>query len=228
MEESLTDGLEKKIKNAFGDMLLAILFSLIRPIATMTEIIFRRHIGERYFTHWSFIVGLSLIAASAMPHGVVNNAQETVAIYSAIAWGVIFILCYILHRVEIISRYRKNLRWHSYNYGLPRIPFSNIVIEKIITLALGGVLVYLGYIGVGGLIFLSGMISITLRIREVQEFRNRMLDTIDAQIEHDNLDKAILENLPPQQTEGLRAHMPKSMSKEGREKFVKPKNRPKY
>lgn len=222
MEESLTDGLEKKLKSVFGDVLLALVFSFIRPIATLTEVFFRKQMGERYFNAWNYFAGFILISAVRSPYAVVTRGQIPVANILAFAWGIAFAVCIYLHKEEVKNRYRDGIRWHSYCYGLPRIEKLPAAIERAIPIVIGVMFIVFRFMGIGGLLVLSGMISITLRTREVQEFRNRMLDKIDAQIEHDNLEKTILENLPPQQTEGLRAPVPGNMSKEAREQFVNP------
>ena len=58
MSETFLDNLDKKANSFLSNAFLAIVASLVRPIATLTEIFFRKQMGERYFTAWNILGGL--------------------------------------------------------------------------------------------------------------------------------------------------------------------------
>jgi len=225
MSESIGDNLEAKFKGALTDSLLAILVSLVRPIATLTEIIFRKDMGERYFNGWNIVVGLLAIIVFRSPFWSNHRGiYQTITNIIAVVWVIALLVYAYLNRQRIIERYGKSHRWHSYNYGIPRYEELPVVVEKALPIAVGLLLVLVcGITGMGGLLFFSGVISLFLRNYEARLFYERMLDQIDSQIEHDNLNKAVVEQFPPQQTEGLVAHVPRYVGKELRSQLVRPR-----
>ena len=114
---------------------------------------------------------------------------------------------------EKYNRYKKGQVWHSYNYGLPWINKFGMLFEKGLPLGLGVALVYFGYKSIGALLVLSVMVSLWLRYREIQLFREQMLDHIDSRIEHENFSKAFNEGRPPKETEGVMVHPPRGWVK---------------
>lgn len=218
--ETLTDNFEKKIQNAFVNGFLSILIKLIRPIATLTEIFFRKQIGERYLTAWNLVAGLGLIAFAATPMWVNDYNFEKAAYIIAAIWGLGLFVHFILHTREVAKRYQNNQRWHSYNYGLPRYEIIHESLEKIIPIAIGILAIFLHFFGLGLLLIASGVISLQLRYYEKRDFQNRLLDAIDAEIANDNFAKAINDRLPPEQTEGYRAHPNRNMPEGFTKKFV--------
>ncbi len=217
MSESIFDNMEKRLNSALTNALLATLASLIRPIATLTEIFFRKEMGERYFTAWNVIGGLMMIGFVRMPvWGFDDRDVRTMTNIFAGIWAVCLILYSYANRQEMIKRYSKGKAWHSYNCGIPSFEKVGIIFEKIIPAVLGIVMYYFGVKSIGGLLVFSVMASLWLRYREAQLFREQMFNAIDSRIEQENLQKAIVENLPPQQTEGLMAYVPKYMGDEMR------------
>ena len=223
--EALSGNIENKIKNAITDLLWKAPVYLVRPAATLTEVFFRKSFGERYFSYWNIMAGTAIIAAGSLPFWTKDENLVNINYIVGAVWMLCLVVLFRLHQVEVIKRYKNNLRWHSYNSGIPRIAKLPYIIEKILPLILSGVLFYFGLWGLGVLLVVSTIASVWLQAHAKQLFYNRLLDTIDGQIEQENLQKAMLDQRPPQETEGYRAYPNKNMPKKSMEKFVKTVNK---
>ncbi|HSW01041.1 MAG TPA: hypothetical protein VLI39_12765 [Sedimentisphaerales bacterium] len=222
MSESISDDIETKLRGAVVNGLLAILVGLVRPIATLTEVFFRKRMGERYFSGWNIIVGFAFIFCFRSPLWLgKGHSLGLVTNIIAAAWAAGMFFCVYLDRKETIERYEKGARWHSYCYGVPRWAEVPVYAEKVIPLAVGILLMVVGLIGMGGLLFLSGGVSLLLRYHEARLAHDRMLDMIDAQIEHEHFAEAVMESRPTEQLEGLRVSLPKRIGPDFRQKYVR-------
>ena len=238
MSNSLLDRFENKLKDAVVQGALAILVMLVRPIATLTEVFFRKNMGERYFTMsctvggflliWTFCTPYGHIIESMTqtssreffggprPHGVVWSGHDLVLLGILITWSIALALLHRFHELEVRERYNKETRWHSGNCGLQRIPMP-YALEKGLPIAAGLITIILGAWGPGILLIASGLTSLALRAHETQQFYGRMLDIIDGQIEQEHMAKAIQERLSPDKVDGLQAPLPAYVSSKYRE-----------
>jgi hypothetical protein len=138
-----------------------------------------------------------------------------------------FGLAWWREREAVRTRYRDGIVWHSYSHGSS--PFDQQIPEVyqgLIVLACGIVLALLGAYRLGGLLIVSGYLSMQMRAFEITRLHHQVLDAIDARIESENLSKAIMQRSRPQDTEGFSAPLPAYVSDKFREKFaqtVKPK-----
>lgn len=237
VNESISDRLEDKLKSAVINAMLSIVMACVRPIATLTEVFFRKDMGERYFTAWNVFVGWVLLAGIGVLQRFLLapgrydyygrfypkdewGATEWAPYIALGVWALLFTLLANEQRHAVIRRYNKGIRWHSGNCGIRRLPLP-YVIEKGIPFVVGIALALaLRLYMLGGLMVLSGIVSIALRYYEALKFRERLLDIIDGQIEQENLAKVVKDRLKPEQTEGLQAPLPAYVSDEFREQFV--------
>lgn len=222
MSESIGNDIERRLKGALGNGLLGILVGLVRPIATLTEVFFRKQMGERYFSGWNLVVGIALILffRSSIWLGK-GHSLELLTNIIAVAWALSLVYYGGLNWNETGERYHKGLRWHSLCYGIPRWAKVPVYAEKAIPLAVGILLMVVGLIGMGGLLFLSGGVSLFLRYHEARLAHERMLDMLDGQIEHEHFAQAVMESRPTEQLEGLRVSLPKRIGPDFREKYVR-------
>lgn len=237
--ESIGDKIEEKLKNAVVHGLLAILVMMIRPVATLTEVFFRKDMGERYFTAWNLMAGWLLLLVFGAPYDKMiglsvggrydmygnyqrsSGSADSAWFIAPLVWLAALTFCAYLHEQAVIRRYKEGVRWHSANVGIPRIEDLPYVFEKGIPFLAGILMIWLLQLhGLGALMILSGLVSILLRMHEARLFRERMLDIIDSQIEQDNLAKAVKERLSPEKSEGVQAPLPTYVSDKYREKFA--------
>ena len=160
MSESFFDNIEKKSNSFLTDALLVTLTSLVHPIATLTEIFFRKQMGERYFTAWNVIGGLIAIYVFRLPAWGFDNEKARFIINAiAIIWGTCLCLYYMINYKEKTDRYRNGESWHSYNCGIPHINKYTLWFEKGIPAIVGVIFYWLGVKSLGALLVLSVMVS---------------------------------------------------------------------
>jgi hypothetical protein len=212
------------IKQAVG----AFLVFLVKPLAATTEAVFRKEFGERYFTAWDVFAGAGLIVFSsilALPLAALVAAVTGLPwllfalpnlLFGAI-WLVTFLVFSFMHLGRIRERTAQGILWHSYCCGCSRVsekwqPFYPVV--------LGIVLCVCQLYGPGVLMIASGFISLLMRVREAALFYARVLDTIDARIENEQLSDAVLKRSDPKATSGFVAPLPAYVSRKHRAKFL--------
>jgi len=227
------DNLQRKgftlIKQMIGDLLL----SLVRPLAVLTETLHRRDFGERYFTAWSVFVGASLLFVAAIlpvflkfgPNSLQFmrwwSGSDWLTLLIGLAWLARFIQVARRERNALRQRYRDGVVWHSHSYGTSSLDdLVPLVYQGYLAVALGVVLMFMGFYGLGILMFFSGFYSAQMRAHEMRRFHHQVLDAMDAQIESKNLSQAIMERSRPQDTEGFAARLPAYVSDKFRERFV--------
>jgi hypothetical protein len=231
--------INERMVNVAIDMLLGLLAALVRPLAVVTEVVFRKQMGERYFHVIHSMAGAVLIFLSGIPfwhtdfalyalsHPAVafqyyNRWPAGAALTMYVAWGwlaAFYVFCF-LHGRAIKARYRAGLRWHSYCYGIPRFAGLPVILERILPLAAAAALIYYGAYSPAVLLVISTYISYMTRVREAAQFQGRVLDAVDMQIEAENLSNAVLQRLTPEQAEGVVAPLPAYVSDKCRELFV--------
>ena len=226
---------EKVILTILSWLILA--FS--RPFALLTQGIFRKDIGERYFTGFNAILGLVLLvgltygsASMASGMGYYNSppfvmrmhasTRNTLAWVIGIGWIVCFAACTGLHFWKIRQRYQSSppALWHSRCLGLPRVPLLYEKVQWVIQIAL---IVLTGWMG---LLLYSIALLFSLLVWSTQDaiakamLQWEMLDRIDARIEMEYRDKAIEERLSPQRAAGLNVSLPSYVSDEMRRTII--------
>jgi uncharacterized protein YqgC (DUF456 family) len=227
-----------KITDAMIHAVLALLVMLIRPVATLTEIFFRKDMGERYFTSWNAIAGYWILAFASIPLGMpwpgrggydelgiyrtaTSSTSKEAWLFIAFAWSAALTVCTFLQYQSVKKRYVEGGRWHSRNVGVPRYPSLSIYIEKALPIVAGVAIMWWFQIyGFGLLLIVSGVVSILLRLYEAHMFRERVMDVIDGQIEQEYLGKAVMERSKPGEVDGLQAPLPAYVSQKFRQKFI--------
>jgi hypothetical protein len=203
---------------------LSLLVSLVRPMATVTEVFFRKQMGERYFSVLNIMAGVPLILLFGIPVWALFDSSwgfgAWLNLLLSLAWTGAFNFYAFKSLQAVKVRYQEGVRWHSYNYGIPRYPALHPALERIIPLGVTLLLILCGAYGLAVLLVLSTYLSYMGRVIAANRFFARVLDAIDQQIEADNLSKAVLERLQPEQAEGLMTPMPAYVSTMHREKFV--------
>ncbi len=213
--------------------------TLCRPLALLTEAIFRKDMGERYFTRNAAATGLVVLAAATAPFfltkspaGASSYAARLAAEaaspenpswvkWAGFGWIGLFLLASILHQQSVRHRYKSGARWHSGNSGVPRVPILTVPVQYVAIISMAALAYFAGLKLFALLLVLSLLCSaITERIAAVR-FWNSVLDMIDAEIESENLGKAVTHRLSPARSEGLETRVPAYVSKEWREKFAK-------
>lgn len=217
-------------------MLKDLLLSFVRPLATMTEVLYRRDLGERYFALWNVIVGVFWLILASIPltpfrHFTYDyydapvsrrwNFAATFNIVVGVLWLIAFLWACWRERQSLHRRYREGIVWHSYSHGTSflddRIPETY---HGFIVLGFGALIAYLGAYVPGGLLIVSGYLSNQMRANEMTRFHHQVLDALDARIESENLSTAIMQRSRPQNTEGFTAPLPAYVSVKFRERFI--------
>jgi hypothetical protein len=132
------------------------------------------------------------------------------------SWIGLVALASLDHRRRIRARYRLGTRWHSMCMGVPRLPGLTDYAQYAAT---AGIAVAAWY---ANLPMFAGLLAASLWAGWMQDefaakaFWNRVLDAVDAQIDAENLGKAVEARLKPAQAEGAFAYVPAYVSPEGR------------
>lgn len=217
-------------KNLIGKFFL----SLIRPAATLTEVLYRNELGERYFTLWNVIGGIPLLVAASIPVEAIRwaagQADYENTLHAKASWILggmwLFVFCYRSWFTfkATRERYEQQRLWHSYSTGIGVIELDNEIppqLQPLIPVVAGVVLLVGHFYGLGVLAIFSGYISLQSRAIEAALFYTKVLDAIDGQIEQEQLSKAVLQRRNPQETDGFIAPIPTYVSTAHREKFLK-------
>jgi hypothetical protein len=210
--------------------------SLVRPMATLTEVIYRQELGERYFTRWNGTVGVVLLTLATLPRSFYSRSwNRGFPVFSTTGWqtadwitlgvGVVWLLLFASawgrHQKTLRNRYNQGIMWHSYCRGVcpldDRIPITK---HGLILALFGGGAMWLGIWGPGILLVISGYVSMQLRGIEQALMHNQILNAIDKRIESENLSQAVMRFSNPKSTEGFSAPLPAYVSDKFREKFA--------
>lgn len=221
-------GLNSKGLAIVQDMFLAFLVSLIRPIATVTEKLYRRQMGERYFTRWNVCIGVPLIIAACLPLSILRgrgldwmewSITDWVSVTIGCVWLAVFVWESVAHFRDVRKRYREKRVWHSYCYGVgfDTRPSDIAACCVIAGIAAGWFHLY----GIMLLLVFSGGFSVQMRAFEMRKMRKAFLDTIDQHIEQVSFADAVRERLAPGQANGLVAPLPAYIPAEPRDRFVR-------
>lgn len=213
----------QQVANTIQTIVLEVFNLFARPFVLVTRVLFHTELGERYFNEMQAALCMILIAAATL---VSKATAGGFGVIIGIAWGAAFLYCTWEHfRTTVPNRYRNGIRWHSRSEGIPRLPEFSKVVQGII-LAVATTLAFLIHLhGFGLLLLFSLMMSIMADLAAAKQFWNRMLDTVDGQIEAEELGKAIEQRLTPQQASGLNVCVPAYVSQESRRKMAAALNR---
>lgn len=219
-----------------AQILIGVFFVLTRPICLVSQVLFRRDFGERHLTGFTALGGAALIGVATgvsvlmvdrnnVPWGGLESSSlpsgRIVPMVIGGVWLLLFVAGVKEQAYRVRSRHRMGVRWHSWNSGVPRVSSMTGGVEMVLGIGLGIVMCFLGVPLLGLLMIFSAIHSAMNDAHAMSQFYNRILDTIDGQIEADNLTKAIEYRLEPTQIEGLLATLPTSMSKDFRSKIVR-------
>jgi len=232
-------------------VIAGLMMLLARPFVLVTQVLFRRDLGERYFDILQAMLSLVLIVAataatvatsgptsSVVPqygaYGEVHyqtqinaDSRTTPAYAIGIVWVVAFLAASAWHfRVAIPRRYRNGIMWHSRSDGVPRLPAITESLEVVILIALTVLAYWFKLEGFAVLLTFSVLTTIMSNAKKKAELYNRVLDAIDGQIESEWLGKAIEERLTPKNAHGLDATLPVYVSDAYRQKVAKMFKRP--
>lgn len=210
------------------DIFLSLLVSLIRPIATVTEKLYRRQMGERYFGVWNVLVGVPLIIAACVPLSIIRerglhleewSKTEQMSLIIGVVWLAVFVWESVAHFRDVRRRYRENVMWHSYCYG---IGFNKRPAIVAMCCAIAGVVAgWFHLYGIMLLLVFSGGFSVQMRAAEMAKMKRLLLDAIDKHIEQVSFANAVRNRLSPGQANGLVAPLPAYIPKEFGDKFVR-------
>jgi len=202
--ENAIAGLNNKGLAIVRDMFLALLVSLIRPIATVMEKLYRRQMGERYFTRWNVLVGVPLIIAACLPLSVFRGmalqweewpVTEHASLVIGVIWLAVFVWESVVHFRDVRRRYRDNVMWHSYCYG---VGFNKRPAIVAMCCFIAGIVA--GWFHLYGMMLLlvfSGGFSVQMRAFELAKMRRSFLDSIDNHIEQVSFADAVRNRLSP-------------------------------
>jgi hypothetical protein len=238
--EDAIDSFNNRGLQRFKQMVMAFLQSLVRPVATVTEKLYRRQMGERYFTLWNAFVGVVLILAACIPISIYTTGQVdwhrwTAGEWASTTWGLAWLIFFFIescsHFHDVRQRYVQGVVLHTYSYGTDikhaaRFAPTTVPLLCVIVGVAAAAFPTLcnnhdyGLVGIGGLLALSGLISGQMRMYEAARFRKMVLDTMDAHIAQKHLANAVAQRLKPAQAEGLNAPMPAYVSDKYRERFA--------
>jgi len=224
-----------------GRMFAQAITVLLKPLAIITQMFYRKEMGERYVQQWHILVGAGFIclATYASANGTIYESrvvQDTfgqlrstevpasrthpLAYWIGGAWLVVFFLACTEHRLRIRGRYKRGQRWHSMCLGVPRLPILTELVQAICT----GGLVYASYHfrmePIAALLFSSLVAGASIDEVTKRMFWNQVLDTIDAQIEAEQIGKAIQQRLSPAQAEGVAARVPAALTGRSRKEIA--------
>ncbi|HUO08169.1 MAG TPA: hypothetical protein VM008_07715 [Phycisphaerae bacterium] len=236
-DEHLFNRATDKMVRVLGEAVLVFIVVMIRPLATLTEILLRKYMGERYFNGWNLVGGLVLLSAATAviagvpePHAAyqdfygvhpaVSGVPLSLHLGTSVVWSVLLLLFSILHSSDVKNRYERGVRWHSRCIGIPRFQWLRPEVGQVLLFVYALFLAYWHVYAFSFLIIYSLGISLIMRWNEARTFWNRMLDIIDGQIEQENLAAAVRDRVAPDRVEGLRAPLPVYVSTEFREKFI--------
>jgi hypothetical protein len=228
------------IGRTVGQIFLYVFQAAIRPVVLLTRAIFRKDLGERYFTAAHAFIGVlllaavSLVTASAGPwrplgslvmdgtSGVSSSSgawsggpartggaawSNTTLIIGGL-WALALIAAAAHHGLQVRRRYKVGRRWHSYCPGVPRAAWYGPFMEGLLAVLAAAAFAWFGQYGFAGLAAVSAVLARASDHAAQREFYRRMLDAIDAQIEGQNLQKAIRAYAGPAQTEGFAVAFP--------------------
>lgn len=237
IERGYGDGMA--IGRSIGNAVTYLFLILSRPLTLLTQVFYRKSMGERYFTPISLLGGLAFLAVATfaskyMLPTVTTNTQDQwgrmvvgqtryvmppiVAYGVGIAWIAVLLVAYSRHTLGVRKRYATGERWHSYNSGVPHMAALVDPVQYLISGILAAGCFYWGLPGYGALLSASIVLGVIADQAARKRFWNSVLDAVDAQIESENLGKAVAERLSPGRVEGLEAPVPGYVSEEWRKR----------
>jgi hypothetical protein len=236
-----------RLGNQIAQVLSRIFFLLTRPLVLVTQVLFRKQMGERYFTplQAGFSAALILIANAVTVivcnplwqndyYYYPNSPAHVRAAFAGIVgdlWFIVFLLITGWHfRVTVPRRRKQDIRWYSRSDGLPRLPIPafwgidqvqcQLLFEVAVVVVLAIAAFCLRFYGFGVLLALSALITYAADAEERKRFHQRVLDAADGEIESQWLAEAIERRLSPDKTEGLKVSLPAACSKAYRQRVA--------
>lgn len=175
-----------------------IVYVIVWSTSLSVEVVLHRKFGERYLSAAAWLLALGALSFGA-------QLDTTVSIW----YVTMFVIASIVHRVLLELRNRRGEHWHSRNPGLSNLPFHlfeknewRVVQfwEPLMVAAVGGLMLVLG--SAFGWFFVVAAVSLVVKTSiEYAQYRNKLLDAIDGQIESKHIGEA-LKGAPPSETKG--------------------------
>lgn len=234
-----------QIGAAIGAAIAGLMMLLARPFVLVTQVLFRKELGERYFdviqvylsllliivataaTIWSADVSYNSSYGFYFRHTLESDFITTAGWVFGILWTVAFMAATAWHFYFTLPRRgRGGIMWHSRSDGIPWFPRITEVLEVVIIGALMVLAYWFKLEGFAVLLTFSFLTTIGTNAKKKAESYNRVLDAIDGQIESEWLGKAIEEKLTPSNAHGLNAPLPAYISNDYRKKIGQMFKRP--
>ncbi len=239
--DKLSDTLDKKLLDFNIGMLKVVAAMLVRPLAMCTEPFFRKNFGERYFTENTFIVSMAIwIAGASLLNLVYGQGQEGTPLQNWLYYKlhfeklaveikaryivnvVCFLYSYMAFKQLVVTRMRQRTGhiWHSMSRGESLFGKENAVRDMIIAAIIVGVL-WIAAPHLCAIFVLSQVASYYLSAKQQSSIYSRYLDQMDAKIEAEHFQETMDKGVPPKDTDGLYAPLPKRFKGEFRTRIAR-------
>lgn len=220
-----------RIGEMFANVIVNIGLFLIRPLGVLTQVFFRKDMGERYLTPLTVTVALLLVllayrmtVTTVPPTPLIDlyarwseaKVVETLAFRNCKywipgIWTTLFAAAVWENKVRSWMRYRRGERWHSRSMGSPRIPGLGNLFQYILTALAAVSLEWMTLSWMALLVCLSLAATVITDYAVARQLYNSVLDALDGQLESETLNQAINERLTPKQLNGITLRLPKSL-----------------
>lgn len=220
-----------RIGATFANVFWNVVLFLIRPVGLLTQVFFRKDMGERYFSPLPTAVAAVILFAAyvvtvRVPAPVpllwlyvsMTDQREVSAffirdakLWIPVLWAVLFAVAAWENRFRSWSRYRNGVKWHSRSMGVPRIPAMGNLFQYTVLIVAAGVLDVMALSWLALLVLLSVAATMMTDYSVARQLYNSVLDALDAELESETLNQAITERLTPKQLNGIALRLPKSL-----------------
>lgn len=256
-DSAILNQLNGKMGAFVVNTMMSVLVALMRPLATITEVLYRTNMGSRYFTRVSLLIGLVFILlAGAMDYQLGTEAprfqwtsgrrvqvdwfdheiRPYVALGPAVLVGLLFLVGGVGNLIRGTIRYMKGQRLHSYSMGEYRLGIGHVVNRLPISLdpfiflfflIAGLAIAYALRSGAMGLLLVVS--ALMSLIMRGHEKRVLANRMLDAMDQQIEQERFSEAVMGPRNKsfEGYRAPLPCYVSRKFREEFLKPAETPK-
>jgi len=231
--EKLTDTLDGKLLD-FNFKIIGLLATIfLRPLATCTQVVFRKNLGERYFSVTTMIYAfflwcipsflfdassflrwnlLEYFGWNTFGMWLANHSSKTIIGFTV---GLLFWICASNNLSQARQRQMQGIPWYSMSRGESRLGSEDQVLNGMASIGLG-ILLFLFAPSYGVLYFASRFAGYVLFIKEQQMNYARYLDEMDAKILSGHFETALIGQQQPRQTQGLYCPLPSQIKGERR------------
>lgn len=220
-----------RIGATFANVFWNVVLFLIRPLGLLTQVFFRKEMGERYFSPLPTFVAAVILWATYMMtlrlpaptpllwlYLTVTDQREVTAFYVRdariwipVVWAIVFAIAAWENRIRAWRRNRNGVKWHSRSMGVPRIPGMGNLFQYTTLIVAAGLLDVMALSWFALLVLLSVAATMATDYSVARQLYNSVLDALDAELESETLNQAINERLTPKQLNGIALRLPKSL-----------------